>query len=550
MQRRINTEVLIVGAGPVGLSLAMDLGRRGVGVTLAELRAAGEPPSVRCNHVSARTMEAFRRLGIAAAVRDAGLPADYPNDVVFRTTATGIEMARIPIPCRTERYRAKDGPDTWWPTPEPPHRINQIYLEPVLFACAAATPGLRILNRTRVCDFEQDEDGVLAIAENLDSNESCEIRARYLVGCDGAHSDVRHRMGVKLSGDAAVVQVQSTYIHAPDLLGMMPSKAWAVDCLNSRSWGLVFAIDGRDRWLIHNFLPSVDRDRSIREILGVGPSFGFKILGQEDWTGRRMIADRFRDRHVFLCGDAAHIWVPFAGYGMNAGIADALNLSWMLAGVIKGWANPAILAAYEIERRPITDQVSRYAMATSLARTSQRQRSIPVTIEQPGPEGDAIRARIGRESYDINVGQFCCGGLNFGYFYAGSPIIAYDGESAPAYDIYGFRQSTVPGCRTPHLWLRDGRSLYDVLGSDFTLLRFDMEADIDGIIEAAAHRAVPLAVVDVDSSEAADLYSCKLLLSRPDQHVAWRGNKSPENPTTLIDRIRGATADRCTDVTN
>ena len=183
---------------------------------------------------------------------------------------------------------------------------------------------------------------------------------------------------------------------------------------------------------------------------------------------------------------------------MNAGIADALNLSWMLAGVIMGWANPAILAAYEIERRPITDQVSRYAMATSLARTSQRQRSIPVTIEQPGPVGDDIRARIGREAYDINVGQFCCGGLNFGYFYAGSPIIAYDGEPAPAYDIYEFRQSTVPGCRTPHLWLRDGRSLYDVLGSDFTLLRFDMEANIDGIIEDNAGRAVPLVVVDVD----------------------------------------------------
>jgi 2-polyprenyl-6-methoxyphenol hydroxylase-like FAD-dependent oxidoreductase len=128
-------------------------------------------------------MEAFRRLGIAHAVRDAGLPADYPNDVVFRTTATGIEMARIPIPCRAERYRAKDGPDTWWPTPEPPHRINQIYLEPVPFACAVATPGLRILNRTRVSDFEQDEDGVLATAENLDSNESFEIRARYLAGC-------------------------------------------------------------------------------------------------------------------------------------------------------------------------------------------------------------------------------------------------------------------------------------------------------------------------------------------------------------------------------
>jgi len=539
MQHRINTGVLIVGAGPVGLSLAMDLTRRGVRVMLVEMRAAGEPPSVRCNHVSARTMETFRRLGIARTVRDAGLPADYPNDVAFRTAATGVEMARIPIPCRAERYWAKDGPDTWWPTPEPPHRINQIYLEPVLFARAAATPGLRILNRTRVFDCKQCEDGVLAIAEDLDSRESFQISARYVIGCDGAHSDIRHKIGVRLSGDATVIQVQSTYIHAPDLLGMMPSRAWAVECLNPRSWGLMFAIDGRERWLIHNFLPAVDRDRGIREILGVGPSFAFKILGQEDWTGRRMIADRFRDRRIFLCGDAAHIWVPFAGYGMNAGIADAMNLSWMMAGVIKGWADPALLGAYEIERRPITDQVSRHAMATSLARTSQRQRTIPVTIEQPGPEGDAVRARIGREAYDINVGQFCCGGLNFGYFYEDSPIIAYDGEPAPAYDIYEFRQSTVPGCRTPHLWLRDGRSLYDVLGSDFTLLRFDPKVEISALVNAAAHRGVPIAVVEVDADEAPALYPHKLLLSRPDQHVAWRGDRPPEDPLALVDQVRG-----------
>jgi 2-polyprenyl-6-methoxyphenol hydroxylase-like FAD-dependent oxidoreductase len=154
MSRHISTQVLIVGGGPVGLSLAMDLARRGVAVMLAEMRAAGEPPNVRCNHVSARTMEIYRRLGIAHAVRNVGLPPDYPNDVAFRTAATGIEMARIPIPCRAERYTAKDGPDGWWPTPEPPHRINQIYLEPILFACAAATPGLCILSRTRVTDFQ------------------------------------------------------------------------------------------------------------------------------------------------------------------------------------------------------------------------------------------------------------------------------------------------------------------------------------------------------------------------------------------------------------
>ena len=541
MACRINTEVLIVGGGPVGLSLAIDLARRGLTVTLAEMRAAGEPPSVRCNHVSARTMEMYRRLGIADAVRNAGLPPDYPNDVAFRTTATGIEMARIPIPCRADRYTAKDGPDGWWPTPEPPHRINQIYLEPVLFACAAAMPGLRILSRTHVSDFEQYENGVLAIARDLHSNESFEISARYLIGCDGAHSFVRHGIGTRLGGDAAVIQVQSTDIFASDLLGAMPSRAWAIDCLNPRSWGLIFAIDGHERWLVHNFLPAVDRDQSIRGILGVGSSFQLKILAQEDWTGRRMIADRFRDRRVFLCGDAAHIWVPFAGYGMNAGIADAMNVSWMLAGVIKGWADEALLDAYEIERQPITEQVSRYAMNTALARASHRN-AIPDNIEQVGPEGDAARARIGRQAYDINVGQFCCGGLNFGYFYADSPIIAYDGEPAPAYNIYEFHQSTVPGCRTPHLWLRDGRSLYDALGSDFTLLRFDRKVEISALVEAAAHRGVPMAVVDVDADEAAAVYPCKLLLSRPDQHVAWRDDELPDDPLALVDQVRGARA--------
>jgi 2-polyprenyl-6-methoxyphenol hydroxylase-like FAD-dependent oxidoreductase len=546
MASPVNTEVLIVGGGPVGLTLAMDLAHRAVGVTVAETRGAGESTSVRCNHVSARTMEIFRRLGIVRAVREAGLPADYPNDVAFRISATGIELGRIRIPSREERYTAKDGPDTWWPTPEPPHRINQIYLEPILFACAVATPRLRIMNRTRVVGFEQSDHGVLAVAKNLDSNEPLEIFARYLIGCDGAHSTIRRQIGATLEGDPAIVQAQSTYIRAPSLLGKMPSAAWAIDCISPRGRALVFAVDGRERWLIHNFvevgasLPT-DRDRTIREILGVAPSFAFETLGREDWMGRRMVADRFRDRCVFLCGDAAHIWVPFAGYGMNAGIADAMNLSWMLAGVLKGWADPMLLQAYEIERRPITEQVSRYAMSIILARMRQYS-EVPKNILDAGPEGDTVRARIGRQAYDINVGGFCCGGLNFGYFYEGSPIIAYDGEAPPPYTIDDFRQSTVPGCRTPHLWLRDGRSLYDALGSDFTLLRLDPKAEVHDIVVAAARRGVPMTVLDVDASEAAALYPCNLLLSRPDQHVAWRGDRPPEDPMALIDCVRGAFA--------
>ncbi|WP_428533955.1 FAD-dependent oxidoreductase [Rhodopila sp.] len=542
--RQIATRVLIAGGGPVGLTVAMDLAWRGIAVVVLESRAPGEPPSVKCNHVSARTMEIFRRLGVVRAVREAGLPADYPNDIAFRTTTTGTELSRIPIPCRADRYSATGGPDTWWPTPEPPHRINQIFLEPVLFAHAGSMPGVRILNRMQLTGFQQHDAGVTATVADLDGGEDLTISADYLIGADGAHSLVRRRIGASLTGDAMLEQRQSTYIRAPELLRATPTRpAWANTSLNPRRSANMFAIDGRETWLVHNYMrpgetfDNVDREWCIRTILGVGPSFPFEIIAKEDWTARRMIADRFRDRRVFLCGDAAHIWVPNAGYGMNAGIADAMNLSWMLAGVLNGWASPAILDCYEIERMPITEQVSRYAMATSAALARQRG-VVPDNIEQLGSDGDAARARLGQDAYDINVGQFCCGGLNFGSFVEQSPIIAGDGAHAPGYTIYDFTPSTVPGCRTPHIWLQEGTSLYDVMGADFTLLRFDRSVDVGDVTAAAQSRGVPLKVVDVSTRE--PVYAEKLVLSRPDQHVAWRGNAAPTDPAGLIDQIRGA----------
>ena len=464
----MKTSVLVVGAGPVGLTLAMDLAWRGIDVLILETRDRGEPPSVKCNHVAARTMEVFRRLGVARAVREAeGLPADYPNDVSFRTTTTGMEFARIHIPCRRDRYTDHDGPDGWWPTPEPPHRINQIYLEPVLFAHASVMPGIRILNRTKLIGFEQSPQGVVATARHVDSGAQTTIACAYMVGCDGAHSEVRRAIGARLAGDAVVQRTQSTYLRAPDLIRRMQAvPAWSTQSLNARRSANMFAIDGRETWLIHNYLrpeetnfEAVDRDRCIRLILGVGPEFDYQVITKEDWIGRRMVADRFRRDRVFICGDAAHLWVPFAGYGMNAGIADAMNLSWMLAGVLKGWADPAILHAHEAERLPITEQVSHYAMNTAVS-LRQARGAVPPEIEDDGPQGDAIRADFGRKLYELNVPQYCCGGLNFGYFYDRSPIIAYDDQAAPAYTMYFFEPSTVPGCRTPHLWLRDGRSLY------------------------------------------------------------------------------------------
>ncbi|MBV8512071.1 MAG: FAD-dependent monooxygenase, partial [Xanthobacteraceae bacterium] len=221
-----------------------------------------------------------------------------------------------------------------------------------------------------------------------------------------------------------------------------------------------------------------------------------------------------------------------------AGIADAADLSWLIAGTLNGWASTGILDAYEAERRPITEQVSHFAMHIALKNIEQRQKT-PIEIEWPGPTGEIARARVGKEAHDLNVGQFCCGGLNFGYFYNDSPIIAYDGEPHPSYTMREFTPSTVPGCRAPHLWLRDGRSLYDALGGDYTLLRFDPARPVTRLVEAAACRRVPLKTLDVDAPDGSMLYSHKLTLVRPDQHVAWRGNEEPAEPLDLIDLARG-----------
>ncbi|MDE2007183.1 MAG: FAD-dependent monooxygenase [Rhodospirillales bacterium] len=544
--RRIAAPVLIVGGGPVGLSLAMDLARRGVRVVVAEARARGVPPSVKCNHVAARTMEAFRALGIARAIREApGLPEDYPNDVAFRTTTTGVEFARIHIPCRRDRYTDRSGPDGHWPTPEPPHRINQIYLEPALAAAAEARTEITLLWGTRVTGFAESADGVLAAAEDADG--PIEIAADWMVGCDGAHSEIRRAIGARFTGDAAVSRTQSTDIRAPDLLARMRAPpAWSLQSYNPRRSANMFAIDGRERWLVHNYLrpdeadfAAVDRDRCLRDIMGVDEGFRIEILGREDWIGRRMLADRFRRGRVFLCGDAAHIWVPFAGYGMNAGITDATALSWMLAATIAGWGGTGLLDAYEAERWPITEQVSKYAMDTA-QRLAGARGAVPEAIEDPGAAGAAARADFGARLLALNTPQFCCGGLNFGYFYDRSPIVAYDGEAAPGYTMDRFTPATVPGCRAPHLWLIDGGSLYDALGPWFTLIRRDPRADAAPIAAAAAAQGVPLSVLDLRAEEAAALYPEAMVLVRPDRHIAWRGNAAPDDAARLIARLRGA----------
>ena len=548
----IQAPVLIVGAGPVGLTLAIDLAWRGIDVTVVETRARAAPPEPKCNHVAARTMEIFRRLGLADRIRNAGLPADYPHDISYRTSFTGQELTRIKIPCRRDRFTATDVADGNWPTPEPPHRINQIFLEPILFEHAAAQPRITITNRTSAEDMVIEDNCASVALRDLDTGSVRRINCRFLIGCDGARSIVRKAIGAEFSGDAIIQRVQSTFIRAPGLLDRQQHQsAWGTGAINPRRSGMVYAIDGTERWLVHNYLrpneddfEAVDRDGCLRTILGVVADFKYEMISKEDWYGRRLVSNKFRDRCAFIAGDAAHIWVPYAGFGMNAGIADAMNLSWQLAAYLNGWAGEAILDAYEAERWPITSQVSRFAM--SHAETEIKRRgAVPDEIEEEGPRGEAARREVGRLTYEINVQQYACAGLNFGAYYDQSPIIAYDGATQPSYTMSTYTPSTVPGCRTPHFFRDDGSSLYDAMGPEFTLLRLDPALDVTALAGAAGEKRVPLRILDVGISnvsqpEAAAYRGGRLVLSRPDQHVAWRGDRAPADPVALIDRIRGA----------
>ena len=544
----MKTDVLIAGAGPAGLSLALELANHSVRSIVVERKAKNESTTVRCNHVSSRTMEFFRKNGFADKVRATGLPADYAQDISYRITTAGTELARIPIAASGDRFTERDtGVDSAWPTAEPPQRVNQLYLEPIMIEEALARDEITLLFEHDLVSFNQDGDKVTGTIRGQDGADF-EVEAQFLAGCDGGASMVRKAIGASLHGDAVIQRVQSTYLRAPGLIEeMQVDPCWCMFSLNPQRSGNIYSIDGKELWLVHNYLrddepdfDSVDRDASIRAIFGVGPDFEYEVIKFEDWFGRRLVTDKFREGRVFLAGDSAHLWVPYAGYGMNAGIADALDLGWILAAVVRGWGGEKLLDAYVAERGPITEQVSRFAMDHCIKMAAQRS-SVPDNIADDTPEGAQSRERMGREAYDLNVQQYCAAGLNYGYYYDQSPAIVYDGAKQPDYSMSDYTPSTVPGCRVPHFFLPDGASLYDRLGEGYTMLRSRADADVSAFVAAAKAVGVPLTVLDIDPApDVAALYTDPLVLVRPDQHVAWRGGDTPVDAAAIIETVRGA----------
>ncbi len=545
----METQVVVIGAGPVGLTTAMDLAKRGIDVVVVESRSEDEPADAKCNTIAARTMEIFRQLGVADRARACGLTDNFATDVVYATDAQGLEITRIVQPSRNERV-SPDGlnapgyPDSHWQTPEPVVRASQLYLNPILLEHARTYKRITLLMETTFLEYDDRGDRV-DVSCRSHSGEDIVISGRYLIGCDGASSPVRKQMGVKLEGDVEIAKMRSTLVRCPEIKSLLGERpGWMTWVLNPRVSGVIVAIDGEDLWLIHRNVQmtadfdSVEKDQSIRDMLGVGQDFTWEVVHHQDWTARRMVASRFRQNNVFVCGDAAHIWVPFAGYGMNAGIADATNLSWMMAAVLNGQADEKLLEAHERERHPITEQVSHFAMDKAMEYLDAAQtRKIPKLVESRNFVGRFLRKKLGQRMYEMNVPQFACQGLNFGYFYDNSPIVHYDGEAPPVYEMGDATPSTVPGCRLPHFWVSPGVSIYDELGPVYTLLCFN-GAEMDrSFCEAFKKAGLPLKVLRVDDQP--EVYANDFVLARTDQHVAWRGDGLPDHVDAFVDKCGG-----------
>lgn len=531
----METFVLIVGGGPIGLSASIDLSWRGVPHILVteNVETAKHP---KCNTTNTRSMEHFRRLGIARDLRSEALPAELERASAYVTRYCGFEFGRL----------ARAYAD--WPTPEVPATISQIVLERTLRQIAESRSEAQVMFGWKLLSFSTDDGGATAEIADVASGEQRTVRARFLIGADGASSTVRRALGIGMIGDEGAVPrafmggtMLSYFIRSPGLSaasGRRPSHmTWIV---NPEMRAMFYAQDGREKWVVHYQVPagvdwrSVDAQKMIRDAIGVDVEF--EILSGGPWTGGlALVAEHYQSGPVFLAGDAAHLFTPLGGLGMNTGVGDVMNLTWKLAAVHDGWGGPNLTASYEAERRPIGVRNSQLGVRCAAIMDGWET---PPDFEADTPAAAATRAALGARAVVEDKPQYRTLGLQLGERYEDSPVVVPDGTPNPPNDAENYIPVDRPGARTPHLWLGKDRSLFDAFGKGFTLLDFGAPDGATVLAEAAKQRGLPLEILNMGPVEASP-YRSKLVMVRPDQHIVWHGD-SVSDAAAVVDRARGA----------
>jgi 2-polyprenyl-6-methoxyphenol hydroxylase-like FAD-dependent oxidoreductase len=512
--------VLIAGGGPVGMTLACELSRRGIECMLVE-RNATTTRYPKMDITNARSMELFRRLALVDALRSVAVPEGNNFDVSWVTSLTGHELHRFRYTSVNEwRRLIRENNDGSMPG-EAPMRVSQVEIEPVLQRAVQALPGVEARWGVSLEELTQDVEGVTATLRASDAAVE-DVRCNYLVGCDGGTSQVRHCLGIRLDGQARVmdrflVHFRSTAHHVLQHFGV----AWHYQSPN----GTLIAQNDRDIWTFQARFPrdiapeTIDAGAMLRDF--AGHDFDYEILLTSAWTPHLLVAERYAVGRVFLAGDAAHQYIPTGGYGMNTGIADACDLGWKLAARLHGFAGPTLLSSYDAERRPVG-----LRNREASKRHSETRRDIASLyhygLTALDPDGDMARADAGRRIASFGNAENESYGIEYGYAYPESPIICAEPEADIPSDPLRYMPTTFPGVRMPSVVLGDHTPIYDRLGLWFTLVCAGTRPS-GALVEAAARRSVPLDVLRLDEPDLIAVYGRRLMLVRPDQHIAWRG---------------------------
>ncbi|WP_185640771.1 FAD-dependent oxidoreductase [Burkholderia sp. Bp9142] len=532
----IEVPVLVVGAGPVGLATALELQARGIHVLVVE-RNDTTTRHPKMDVTNGRSMEHFRRLGVAERIRDAAVPRENCMDVSWVTRLAEWELARFPYP-DVHAWRAKIAAHNDGTMPlEPNMRLSQVVLEPVLRDILLER-GVDIRFGWAFESFEQDEDGVTATVREVKSGEIHKVRCKLLAGCDGGSSKVREQLGIGLNGKFAIARAFMVHFRTPSKELMQRfGVAWHYQ---APVHGTMIAQDDEQIWTLHTVLPEgVDPATVVPEQLAfdcLGAEFPIEVLQSNTWTPHLVVADGYGHGRVWLAGDSVHQYIPTGGFGMNTGICDAVDLGWKFAAVLQGWGGSGLLESIEAERRPVGLRNCEAAGANMDVRFKIMAAYDPKIHEDSG-HGAAARDALGALIRELGNAENESLGIELGYRYRDSPIVSGQ-DDEPEWRLLDYVPSTWPGVRAPHVFLEDGTAMFDHFAQWFTLLRFN-DQSVAPLVEAAERRGFPLTVVDIRDANARRIYECDLVLIRPDQHVAWRGNAMPDDALEVIDRVRG-----------